>query len=85
MDLGAIDYLERIEPQDMAWVLDTQILAKVHPIERLMTVGTEGTNTSMATVISLSACVESIPAGQLAHAPTLGPWSMRVAEASQSP
>ena len=25
MDLGAIDYLERPEPQDMVWVLDTQM------------------------------------------------------------
>jgi DNA-binding NtrC family response regulator len=26
MDLGAIDYLERPEPQDMVWAVDTQIL-----------------------------------------------------------
>ncbi|MFZ0961571.1 MAG: hypothetical protein WAO35_11760 [Terriglobia bacterium] len=26
MDLGAIDYLERPEPKDMAWVVNTQIL-----------------------------------------------------------
>ena len=26
MDLGAIDYLERPEPHDLAWVVDTQIL-----------------------------------------------------------
>lgn len=26
MDLGAIDYLERPEPSDLAWVVDTQIL-----------------------------------------------------------
>jgi len=26
MDLGAIDYLERPEPRDLAWVVDTQIL-----------------------------------------------------------
>jgi DNA-binding NtrC family response regulator len=25
MDLGAIDYLERPEPQDLLWVLDTQM------------------------------------------------------------
>ena len=25
MDLGAIDYLERPEPQDMAWVVETQM------------------------------------------------------------
>jgi DNA-binding NtrC family response regulator len=25
MDLGATDYLERPEPQDLAWVVDTQI------------------------------------------------------------
>ena len=25
MDLGAIDYLERPEPRDMAWVVDTQM------------------------------------------------------------
>jgi DNA-binding NtrC family response regulator len=25
MDLGAIDYLERPDPQDMLWVLDTQM------------------------------------------------------------
>ena len=26
MDMGAIDYLERPEPHDLAWVVDTQIL-----------------------------------------------------------
>jgi len=26
MDLGAIDYLERPEPRDLAWVVDAQIL-----------------------------------------------------------
>ena len=26
MDLGAIDYLERPEPHDLVWVVDTQIL-----------------------------------------------------------
>jgi DNA-binding NtrC family response regulator len=26
MDLGAIDYLERPEPRDLAWVVDTQML-----------------------------------------------------------
>jgi PleD family two-component response regulator len=26
MDLGAIDYLERPEPRDLAWVVDTQRL-----------------------------------------------------------
>ena len=26
MDLGAIDYLERPEPQDLVWVVDTQML-----------------------------------------------------------
>jgi DNA-binding NtrC family response regulator len=26
MDLGAIDYLERLEPKDMAWVVEAQIL-----------------------------------------------------------
>ena len=26
MDLGAIDYLERPEPHDLAWVVETQIL-----------------------------------------------------------
>jgi len=25
MDLGATDYLERPEPQDLAWVVDTQM------------------------------------------------------------
>ena len=25
MDLGAIDYLERPEPHDLAWVVDTQM------------------------------------------------------------
>ena len=25
MDLGAMDYLERPEPEDMAWVIDTQM------------------------------------------------------------
>jgi DNA-binding NtrC family response regulator len=26
MDLGAVDYLERPEPRDLAWVVDTQML-----------------------------------------------------------
>ena len=28
MDLGAIDYLERPDPQDLVWVVDTQILRR---------------------------------------------------------
>jgi hypothetical protein len=26
MDLGAVDYLERPEPRDLVWVVDTQML-----------------------------------------------------------
>jgi FixJ family two-component response regulator len=28
MDLGAVDYLERPEPDDLGWVLETQLLRR---------------------------------------------------------